>query len=250
MKLYRTNISSLLACAGFAFTVALVGVEHEASAQPSPYSDYAALKRGETPPAVEGAVVEPDTVLPYQKGIWMLGLRSAFSYTGALAQSLTGPSETTTTFFFRLAPTLQLHVIDKLALGVSFGLLGKSQSREEDRSRSEIDWLTEVTAHYTIPITSRFALTPGVGLGFYFGGSDRNLQKVASGPLVEESTSTRGFAGALYLDVAYQVAKNLQLRSGLGFFGSVGSESLEDVPQNLTTTAFNITLPVEVHYTF
>lgn len=248
MKLIRVTVSTVLAFAAFAGVCVLS--PREALAQPSPYADYAALKRGEAPPPVEGAVVEPDTVLPYQKGVWMLGLRSAFSYTGALAQSLTGPSETTTTFFFRLAPTLQLHVVDKLAIGVSFGLLGKSQSREEDRSRSEIDWLTEVTAHYTIPITSRFALTPGVGLGFYVGGSDRNLQKVTAGPLVEESTSTRGFAGALYLDVAYQVAKNLQLRSGLGFFGSVGSESLEDVPQNLTTTAFNITLPVEVHYTF
>lgn len=229
---------------------AFVLAPRSASAESDPFADYAELKKGTSPKAPEPAVIEPETRLPWQRGVWMLGLRSAFSYTGALAQSITGPSESITTFFFRFTPTLQLHVIDKLALGVSFGLLGKSSGREEERGRSEIDWLSEVTAHYTIPVTSRFAITPGVGLGFYFGGSDRRLQLAPAGPLVDESTSTRGFAAALYLDVAYQISKNFQLRSGLGFFASAGSESVESVSQNLGTTAFNITLPVEIHYTF
>lgn len=219
-----------------------------ASAQADPFTDYEDLKKGG--PVNRGPQTEPEITLPYQRGTWMLGLRSAFSYTGALAQSVQGPSESLTTFFFRFTPTLQLHVIDKLALGVSFGMLGKSQGREEERGRSEIDWLSEVTAHYTIPVTQRFAITPGVGMGFYFGGSDRRLQVAQDGPLVDESTSTRGFAAALYLDVAYQVTRSLQLRSGLGFFASAGSESIETVDRNLGVTAFNITLPVELHYTF
>ena len=240
----RIALTAALAVASFTF------VSTSARAEADPFTDYDELKKGGPPKAQGAANIEPDTTLPWQRGVWMLGLRSAFSYTGALAQSVTGPSESLTTFFFRFTPTLQYHVIDKLALGASFGILGKSSGREEERGRSEIDWLTEVTAHYTIPLTPRFALTPGVGLGFYFGGSDRRLQLAAGAPLVDESTSTRGFAGALYLDLAYQVAKNFQLRSGLGFFASAGSESLESVARNLGTTTFNITLPVEIHYTF
>lgn len=227
---------------------ALVLSARSAAAQSDPFADYEELRSG-TPKAAQ-APIEPEVTLPYQRGVWMLGLRSAFSYTGALAQSVTGPSESLTTFFFRFTPTLQLHVIDKLALGVSFGILGKSSGREEERGRSEIDWLSEVTAHYTFPVTSRFAVTPGVGAGFYFGGADRRLKLVEAGPLADESTSTRGFAAALYLDVAYQVTKSFQLRSGLGFFASAGSESVTSRDQTLGTTAFNITLPVEIHYTF
>ncbi len=233
-----------------AVTFATFALPTLARAESDPFTDYEELKKGGPPKGPTVPVVEPDTTLPWQRGVWMLGLRSAFSYTGALAQSITGPSESITTFFFRFTPTLQVHVIDKLALGASFGILGKSSGREEERGRSEIDWLSEVTAHYTIPVTPRFALTPGVGVGFYFGGSERRLQTSTGGPLVDESTSTRGFAAALYLDVAYQVSKNFQLRSGLGFFASAGSESVESVDKSLGTTAFNITLPVEIHYTF
>lgn len=234
--------------AALAGVLLLTGAESRASAQSDPFTDYEALKKGGAPNS--RGPVEPEVTLPWQRGTWMLGLRSAFSYTGALAQSVVGSSESLTTFFFRFTPTLQLHVIDKLALGVSFGILGKSSGREEERGRSEIDWLSEITAHYTIPVTQRFAITPGVGVGVYFGGSDRRLQIAQNGPLVDESTSTRGFAGALYLDVAYQVTKSFQLRSGLGFFASAGSETVESVDRNLGTTAFNITLPVEIHYTF
>ena len=61
---------------------------------------------------------------------------------------------------------------------------------------------------------------------------------------------TRGFAAALHLDVGYQITKNFQLRSGLGLFASAGSESTEAVGSALGTTAFNFTVPVEVHDTF
>lgn len=189
-------------------------------------------------------------MLPWQRGVWMLGLRSAFSYTGASATSVVGGSESSTTFFFRFTPTLQVHVIDRLALGASFGVLSRSSGREGGGGASELDWLTEVTAHYTFPITSRFALTPGLGLGFYFGGCDRRLALKEGAAPVDESLSTRGFAAALHLDVGYQITKNFQLRSGLGLFASVGSESVETIDGVIGNTAFNFTVPIEVHYTF
>ncbi len=220
-----------------------------AAAQPSPFADYEHMKHG-TPPPPASAPVPETPLLPWQRGTWMLGLRSAFSYTGASAESLVGASESSTTFFFRFTPTLQVHILDRLALGGSFGLLGKSSGREQGGGRSEIDWLTEVTVHYTFPVTPRFALTPGLGLGFYLGGSDRKLLVTEGAPQVDESLSTRGFAAALHLDVAYQVTRNIQLRSGLGLFASAGSESLESASRTLGTTAFNITVPIEIYYTF
>ncbi|HRG97971.1 MAG TPA: hypothetical protein PLR99_17080 [Polyangiaceae bacterium] len=234
---------------GHAVLALMGGVTRPARAQPSPFTDYEHMKRGSPPPPIAARPPE-SPVLPWQRGAWMLGLRSAFSYTGASAASVVGDNESSTTFFFRFTPTLQVHVVDRIALGVSFGLLSRSSGREGGGGSGEIDWLTEVTAHYTFPITARFALTPGLGLGFYFGGSDRRLQLKEGGPPVDESLSTRGFAAALHLDVGYQVTKNFQLRSGLGLFASAGSESVEALGAALGTTAFNFTVPVEVHYTF
>lgn len=242
-KLAPTALAVLAVLAGVG------GVAVPARAQPSPFSDYEHMKRGSPPPAIAARPPELP-VLPWQRGSWILGLRSAFSYTGASSASLVGDNESSTTFFFRFTPTLQVHVVDRVALGVSFGLLSRSTGREGGGGASEIDWLTEVTAHYTFPITARFALTPGVGLGFYFGGSDRRLLLKEGGPPMDESLSTRGFAAALHLDVGYQVSKNFQLRSGLGLFASAGSESVETARTALGTTAFNFTVPIEVHYTF
>lgn len=223
-----------------------------AFAQPDPFADYEAQKRGAPLPEVAHTEEPAEVVLPVKRGAFALGLRSAFAYSSTSAESLTGPSETNSTLFLRLAPALEYHVKDNLVVGASFGLLQKSIGREEGSGgRSETSWMPELSAQYDISLTKRLALMPGLGLGLYFGGSDRNLRLNTPGnPVVEESTSTFGVAVTVALRVGYQVSEHLQLRSGLGMFGTIGSESVSSQNVSLGTSSANITLPVELFYTF
>lgn len=228
---------------------ALVLASGEASAQPNPFDDYEAMKSGAPP---KSAASSTEVRLPYQRKQWSVGLRTAFSYTGTNAGSIDGgPSESNTTFFYRVTPMVQYHVIDKLALGLSFGLLGKSVGREEGSgSRTETNWWPELTAHYVLPISSRFAFMPGVGIGPYFGGSSRELVIRGTGRTTTEETSTFGVAMSLYGHVGFQLSKHFQVRSGLGLFASVGNESISSKDASTTNTAANVTIPVELHFTF
>ena len=137
-------------------------------------------------------------------------------------------------------------------IGASFGLMQKSVGREEGSGgRSETGWMPEISAQYDIPITKRFALMPGIAMGLYFGGSDRKLRLTTPGsPVVEESTSTFGFAATVALRVGYQISEHFQVRSGLGMFGTIGSETIASQDRSLSTSSANFTLPVELYYTF
>lgn len=230
-------------------SAALLALTGTASAQPNPFDDYEAMKNGE-PPSRGGSSTE--VRLPVERKTWSVGFRTAFSYTGTNSGSIDGgPSESNTTFFYRLTPMVQYRIIDRLALGVSFGLLGKSIGREEGSgNRTETNWWPELTAHYEFPITSRFALMPGIGIGPYFGGSSRELVIRSTGSVTNEETSTFGVAMSLYGHVGFQLTKHFQLRSGLGLFASVGSESISSRNASTTNTAANVTIPVELHFTF
>lgn len=236
--------------AALALLVAWPCVAH---AQPDPFADYDAAKRGAPPPSHPGASVpDSEIVLPTQKGAFALGVRTAFAYSTTSAESTSGPSETNTTLFFRLAPSIEYHIKDSLVIGASFGLMQKSVGREEGSGgRSETGWMPEISAQYDIPITKRFALMPGIAMGLYFGGSDRKLRLTTPGaPVVEESTSTFGFAATVALRVGYQISEHFQVRSGLGMFGTIGSETIASQDRSLSTSSANFTLPVELHYTF
>jgi len=90
---------------------------------------------------------EPADMLPVKKRSFAFGLRSAFAYSSTSAESLTGPSETNSTLFLRLAPALEYHVKDHLVVGASFGLLQESIGREEGSGgRSETSWMPEELA--------------------------------------------------------------------------------------------------------
>lgn len=239
--------STALSC-----VVSSLTLSSAASAQPDPFADYEARKRGEPPPAVVSPPSEDEVALPVKKGALAVGLRTAFAYSTSSAESLSGPSENNSTLFFRLSPTVEYHVKDQLVIGASFGLLQKSIGREEGSGgRSETSWMPELSAQYDIPLTSRFALMPGAALGLYFGGSERKLRLDTPGnPVVEESTSSFGLGITVALRVGYQVSRHLQLRSGVGMFGTIGSESIDSQNRSLGTSSATFTLPVELFYTF
>lgn len=234
---------------GLGLGVCWTGVAY---AQPDPFADYDAAKRGAPPPSQQPTAIEPELAIPTRKGAFALGLRTAFAYSTTTAESVSGPSESNTTLFLRLAPSLEYHLRDSLVIGASFGLMQKSIGREEGSGgRSETAWLPEISAQYDIPLTKRFAVMPGLGLGLYFGGSDRKLRLTTPGaPVVEESTSTFGLAATIALRVGYQVSEHFQVRSGLGMFATFGSESIASQDRSLATSSANFTLPVELHYTF
>lgn len=235
---------------GFGAAVTVAGIATSAHAQPDPFADYEAAKRGEPAPC---AVPAPpaELVLPVAKKSLALGVRSAFAYSTTSADSLSGPQENNSTLFLRLAPAIEYHIKDRLVLGASFGLIQKSIGREAGSGgRSETGWMPEISAQYDLPITSRVALMPGMAFGVYFGGSTRQLILPTSTTPVEESTSTVGVGVTVAMRVGFQVSEHIQVRSGLGLFGTFGSEKISSANTSLGTSSFNFTLPVEVYYTF
>jgi hypothetical protein len=236
--------------------VAAACISLPASAQPDPFTDYDAMRSGQTPPPplVEVGVeplpapsAEPAiTAAPWK---WSIGGRTAFSYTGISNQTIAGKDQRNTTLFFRVTPTLGVTVYKGLLVSVSVGLLGNNFVREDDRNATELAALIEFTGHYILPITKRFAFLPGLGLGPYFGSSRRAL-KLPDGRTVNEATSTYGFELAAYLTVGYQLSQKVELRSGLALYGLFRTEHVESANKNLKASAAHVGLPVEVHFHF
>jgi hypothetical protein len=175
-----------------------------------------------------------------------------FSYTGASNEVLGASDESNTTLFIRATPSVGYFVIDNLQIGASLGWLSRSLARESGGRSSENDWLFEATAHYYVPVTQRFAVVPGAGLGMYFGASDRTLRVLEQGVVREttETTSTFGVLAGLYLGAAFQVSNGLQLRSGLALNALIGSEKIDSQDQSLAASTVHIGLPIEIFYTF
>ncbi|MFO0661272.1 MAG: hypothetical protein U0165_15780, partial [Polyangiaceae bacterium] len=214
-----------------------------ASAQPNPFTDYEAMKAGQPPPKADEPTAESDPVYSVKKGSMLLGGRTSFSYAGTSNDTPSG-ERSNSTFFFRLTPTFGYYVADRILVGGSLGGLWKRLARDSNSSSSESAWLFEVTGHYVVPLTQRFALAPGAGLGFYVGSSKIPLNGT------DEATNTRGLAVALYVNAGYQVTQNLQLRSGLALFALAGSETVKSQDRTFSASAAHIGLPIEVFYTF
>jgi len=181
-------------------------------------------------------------------GLWSLGGRGTFAYTSSKNDLLAGGNETNTTMFLRLTPTLATFVQDRFQVGGSAGLLRKSLARESGGKATENDWLFEATGYYFLPLSQRFAFVPGLGLGGYFGSSERTFK--TAGQDIKESTDTRGFAASAYLGAAYQMSESWQIRSGLGITALLGSETVSSQGVSLSSSAVHFGVPVELYYTF
>ncbi len=234
----------------------LCGHARAAGEAPDPFDDYD-TSHPETPPVEAVATptrpgrepAAPDAAdLPWRRGQLNLAGLTTLSYAGSNSDLLDGSSQSNRNFFFRLSPHVGYFVLDQVELGASIGWLTKSINREGKTLSSEGDFLVEATASYVVPVSTRFALVPGAGLGFYTGSSSR-LATVA-GKQLDEQTSTRGIAFSLYPMLAYQITREWQLRSGLAVSLLYGSEKITSADTRLGTSAAYVSLPFQLTYIF
>lgn len=243
-----------------ACSVCLASLPATAQNTPDPFEDYESWTSDE-PPALppekpasassvqkKPAAITTSPQLPLKSGLWSVGGSASFAYTKSKNDLVSGGSETNSTTFLRLSPTVSTFVLDRLEVGGSIGLLRKSLAREGDDKATESDWLIEATGHYFLPLSERFAFVPGLGLGGYFGSSKRTVQ--SGGKDVDESTGTKGFAASLYVSGAYQLSPSWQIRAGLALTGLTGSESVESEDTSLSSSTIHFGVPVELHYSF
>jgi hypothetical protein len=237
-------------------------------APPDPFEDYAAAhpeaakvepvtppevaKKQQAKPADRNC--DDDVVqVPYKKGSWLVGGGLALSYTGSSNELVGGADASNSNLFFRLQAHGAYFLFDRVQLGAGLGLMAKSLGREAGEKATETNFFFEANAHYVLPIVPRFAFTPGVGLGMYFGGSSRTLYVVqpgGAGTPTTEDTSTIGAHASLNALFAYQLSKTWQLRSGLTLSGLIGSESVASANASLGSSALHIGLPLQLNATF
>lgn len=245
----RWSVATLVA-------VASASLSATASADPpDPFVDYEAMKQGVPPPPPSAApspapkppAKEPEiSTAPWK---WSFGGRGAFSYTGISNDTLVGKEQSNTTLFFRLTPALGLTVYKNVLVSASLGLLGNNLTREDGSNATAVAALFEVTGHYILPITSRLAFMPGLGLGPYFGSNARTLS-LPDGRKVEESSGTFGFAMSAYLLFGYQLSQSLEMRTGLALYGLLQTEHVESANKSLSASAIHVGLPIELHFHF
>ena len=248
-----------MACGAAALSAlcAALLIPRTAAAQPDPFEDYERWKDGEADPA-QAALAEPppeEAVGPwrgFKQGTFTVGGRLQLSYTGTNNEVLEGVDESNNTYFFRLTPSVSYAPIDRLQVTVSAGVLSKSVAQEAGQDSDETNFFLEAAAHYQFPMGQRFSFIPGLGLGFYLGSGSRDLLLTRSGntSLTEESTTTSGFAAALYLGVGYALTEQWQIRSGLSLNAMFGSESIDSSDASLSTSTAHIGLPIEIFYAF
>ena len=103
-----------------------------------------------------------------------------------------------------------------------------------------------------LPLGKRFAFLPGLGLGLYFGSSNRPLEVEENGStsVVDEETSTFGVAATVYLTLGYQLSPNWHLRAGLALNALLGTESISSRDASLASSTAHVGLPIELHYAF
>lgn len=232
---------------------------------PDPFEDYKTVnpdappvvavrpKEVEAAPKAVAADGENTAYVPFRRGSWLVGAGLAFSLNSSSNELVNGTDASNSNHFMRLQAHGGYFLIDRLQLGLGLGMMRKSLGREAGENSTETDFFFELNAHYVLPIVPRFAFTPGVGMGLYFGGSDRRLY--VTGPnntsvATTETTSTFGFHATLDLLFAYQLSPGWQLRSGLMLSGLVGSESVDSASRSLSSSAFTVGLPLQVNYTF
>lgn len=243
------------------FAVALVLSPLPAWAQPpDPFLDYEAMKNGQAPPPpppaeapAEGKAPEPiaspQPELNTEPWRWSVGGRGAFSYTGIGNATLAGEDLSNRTLFFRLTPTVGLTVHKSVLVSASVGLLGNNLPREGGLNATELAALIELTGHYILPVTRRLAFMPGLGMGPYFGSSERRLT-LDDGRIIDEPTSTFGLAMSVYVTFGYQISHSFELRTGLALYGLFQSEYVESANRSLSASAVHVGLPIEMHFHF
>lgn len=233
---------------------ACMAVPLAAAAQPDPFADYEAMKRGQAPPPPPAAplpavapIPSPEPEVSTAPWKWTFGGRSAFSYTGISNDTLLDQDQSNTTLFFRLTPTVGLTVHERVLVSASFGLLGNNLTREDGSNATAVAALLEFTGHYILPVTRRLAFMPGLGIGPYFGSNDRTL-RLPDGRKVDEASSTFGVAMSVYAMFGYQLSQTLSVRTGIALYSLLQTERVESADKRLGASAVHVGLPIEIHF--
>ncbi len=229
---------------------------YESSKQEEPPRENKPPNREEKEPETSGnpPTSEEDTLSSHtEKGAWVLGAGTLFNYTTTTNELTSGRERDNTTLFFRIDPSLGYFVIDNLEVAVSAGLLGRQLERGGNDPATETSWLFEVSARYFWTLNRRFSLFFGLGLGGYFGSSERLItveQEGEGAQTITERTDTLGGSVSSSLGVGYALSRSLQFRAGLGFSGLLGQETLTSAKDPLAVSTLNTGLAIGVYYTF
>jgi hypothetical protein len=180
-----------------------------------------------------------------QAGSWSLGADTTFNYS---------------TLFLRLTPELGFFIIDNLELNLSAGLFVRQlvrksdvEGQEEPETAPETNFLFELGARYFTPDYKGFSAFGGLGMGGYFGSSERNLTIEGTNgqpQQVVEPTDTAGFTVTGQLGAAYMMRERLQLRAGVALSYLIGSEDVPSQDESLGASTFNAGLTFGLHYHF
>ena len=245
----RRSVRQLGACAALIAT----SVATTAAAQPDPFDDYARWRAGEAPEPLEPSPSASDApVIETGQWTWSVGARSQLSFGWSAYERQEGDDGNVTDLFFRLTPEVNTFVWDRVQMGLNAGLYSKRAANTPGDSTSETGMLIELTGYYYAPISPRFSLVPGVGLGGYFGAGSRTLTSGTGDAAleVEDTTRTGGFSVAVYAGIAYQLLDELQLRSGLAFNALLGVESIGAPSQTFGSYTTHIGVPIELYFDF
>ncbi len=231
------------------------------SAQPNPFEAHEDSRREVAPQEpVEVQKDEPEAkpeAPSYdlgRQGQWSLGVGTLFSYTTTTNGVPEGGQINNETLFFRAAPSVGYFVIDDLEVSLSVGLLSRQLDRGGNEVAVENNALVEVSGRYFLSLTEPFSLYLDLGVGGYFGTSDRVLELALAEDedptSINERTDTSGLILSATLGAGYALSPSLQLRAGLGFTGLIGSESIVSVSRDLDVKTFNTGLTMGLFYIF
>jgi opacity protein-like surface antigen len=233
--------------------VALLLASSQAAAQPNPFEDYESTRPLATAEASPEQAAAPAPITPLlDRGRLVLGGSGLLSYTNSSNDVSGGANRDNSTLFTRLTPSVGYFVMDRLEVSVTPGLMLRRLDRGSADASAELSWLMEVGARYHYPIFKRLSVYGGVGLGGYFGSSERTLRAEVDGSqqTLQESTDTLGLATTLNLGGGYMVARRVQLRLGLDMTWLVGQETAPSLEDDLSVSTFHLGLAAGVFYTF
>ncbi len=253
-----TNKHGARAAAAASWALALT-LAATAWGQPNPFEAHEdSTKEVEEAPVEvqrpEPPIVVPDQSASFRQGAFSLGADTLFNYTTTTNGLPDGGEVDNTTLFFRLTPTFGYFAVDQIEVSLSLGALSRQLDRGGNQVSSENDLLIMASGRYFIPLVNRFALYADLGLGGYFGSSDRNLSaplsEGATPTKINEQTDTSGVAFSGSIGASYILADQVQLRAGLGTMGLIGSEEIISLKKSLDVTTFNTGLSIGLFYLF
>lgn len=187
---------------------------------------------------------------------FLIGLGTNFSYNNAtndLVVPANGNTEAqNSTLFWSLVPEFGWFISDNFQLSINTGVILRLLQREDGSTNLERDWLANVGVKYHIGLNDQFSIIPGVGMGMYFGSSERQLVTTDNGAakVFDEPTSTLGLDIWAQLMLGYLVSTNAELQAGFQFRMLYGTESIDSLNKDLSALTVNTGLALNMTYYF